>query len=153
MRLERLQPGHRVPQPRLHLVGFRREELEGNADLVADVGTAREAELRHQAVSLAIGWQGGIGDQQAAVAAEPQLHRQRRIGAGARLELLGFLEVEPGLGEPFGDLPVGEAEPHMRMLVAQELQPVRGEIDDQQPAGRPQQCAPPRGSPSAGSSR
>ena len=46
--------------------------------------------------------------------------------------------VEPGGAAPFGDLGVGKAEPAMGMLVAQEFERVRREIDDDQTAARPQ---------------
>ena len=114
-------------------------------------GTARKAELRHQAVSLAVGLMRRIGDQQRGGRGRARASRSAPRSAPARgSNCWRVLEIEAGLREPFGDLLVGEAEAHMRMLLAQEFQPVRGEVDDQQPAGGPQQCVPPRGSPLAG---
>ena len=102
-------------------------------------GTAGKAELVHQAVSLAVGLRAGSAISRRRSRPSHSFTVSAGLGAGARLEFLAVLEVEAGLREPFGDLPVGEAEAQMRVLVAQELQRVRREIDDQQPAGRPQQ--------------
>ena len=42
-----------------------------------------------------------------------------------------FFEHQTGLGKPVAHLRIAEAQTHMRMVVAQELKFVRGEIDDQ----------------------
>src|SRR5690606_295341 len=51
-RLQRLEARDRLPQPAFHLIGLRREELERDLDAPADIGTAGQVKLGHQAVSL-----------------------------------------------------------------------------------------------------
>ena len=88
---------------------------------------------------LAAASRAGLGDQQPPVAASHSLTVSLPVAAPRGSNSSRVLEVEPGFGKPVGDLPVGEAEAQMRMLVAQEFQRVRREIDDDQPAARPQQ--------------
>ena len=52
--------------------------------------------------------------------------------------------AEPRLLHQRGDLLAAEAEPAMREMLAQRFLLMRGEIDDEQPAARAQQRAPPR---------
>ena len=82
----------------------------------------------------------GVGDQQAAVAAEPQPHGEPLAVGAVRVEGLRLLDIKAGLREPFLHLPVRKAEPLMRVFGAQELKIMRFEVDDHQPAGRPEQA-------------
>ena len=65
---------------------------------------------------------------------------------------VALVEREAGASIHAGDLLLGEAKTAMRMLLAQELEVVRREVDDQQPAaGRSARAASP--SARSGSSR
>ena len=74
----------------------------------------------------------------ARIAREPERHRDLAVGAVLRRELLCMRDVEAGGGEPLRHRLGREAEPAMGMLVAQEFEIVRREVDHQQPAGRAQ---------------
>ena len=63
----------------------------------------------------------------------PDHHRERIARQPVRLA-----RFETGGAAPRGDIVVGEAKPAMRMLVAQEFERVRREIDNDQTAARPQ---------------
>src|SRR5690606_40357040 len=64
----------------------------------------------------------------------------------ARLESPRFLEIEPRFSQPFADLPVGKTQALVCVFLTQELQRMRGEIDDRQLPRRAQQprCLPDR---------
>ena len=59
---------------------------------------------------------------------------------GLGLELAEALDLEASAFEPAVELIAGEAEPPMRRLLAQELELMRREIDDEQAAARRQQA-------------
>src|SRR5215207_1536428 len=67
-----------------------------------------------------------------AACAGPDHHRQ--LLAGKRVARSG---LEPGFIEQRADLPIAEAEPGVRMGIAQLLALVRGEIDDRDPPPGP----------------
>lgn len=73
-----------------------------------------------------------IGD--ALIARQPDRHCQFALVRAFRREVGCFLEREAGLLQPLGHRLMGEAEARMGMLVAQIFEPVRCEIDDDEPA-------------------
>src|ERR671920_1115824 len=77
----------------------------------------------------------------AAVLAEPERNGQLILAAVRRREIARERAVEPSLVEPRCDLIAGEAEPAVRLALAQELQAVRREIDHQQTPARRDQAS------------
>ena len=134
-----------LPQGLLHLVGLRREEFEGDADAARPARLARRDEfVGHQATSSFEAEAERVGDH-ARVAGEPE-----RDG-----ELVGIVALAARRSRCRRDRarrrasqsPIsscGEAEAAMGMRLAQELELMRREIDDEQPAAGRAARAPPR---------
>ena len=135
-RIERREPRDRLPQRALHLVGLRREELERNADaaLVGRMDESARAFTTHHATSRVA----RLRDDHARISSEPQRHRDLAVrrGIGCQIALQGDVETR-GL-HPLRHRLGREAEAAMGMLVAQEFEIVRREVDHQQPPAGPQ---------------
>ena len=136
------------PQRLLHLLRLRREELEGDVDLAgAEQPAVAFRAVGHQRVS----------SRACAVRAVRRRRRRGRLGQPQRdrelcpcrscsgRELARARPARARILQPLRDLLGREAEPVVRVLLAQELELVRREIDDQQPC-RP---APARALPRA----
>ena len=134
IRLERRQPADRLPQRLLHLRGFRRKEFERHADAARRAGIDEAAGTRsvHHATSRVFGAASTMRGSRASQSETAILP----CGPGGK----GLLahDVEAGGFEPLRHRLRRKAEPAMGVLLAQEFEVVRREIDDQQPAARPQ---------------
>src|SRR5690606_12993750 len=80
-----------------------------------------------------------VSDQDAAITGKPQLHRQTVRNIAARRNFSGRFKIKLGPSKPLSDLPIAEAQAHMRMFLAKELMVVRCEVDDHQTPTRSQQ--------------
>ena len=135
--LERRQPRDRLPQRLLHLLGLRREELERDADAALVAGVTKRLRAdggAHHATSRAA----GAASTQTGIAGEPERHRDLALRACSGARFRCSISVEAGGFHPLRHRLGGEAEPAMGMLLAQEFELVRREIDHQQPAARAQ---------------
>ena len=136
VRLERREPADRLPQRLLHFRGLRRKELERDADAARRIASGETAGAGsvHQATSRVVA---GVGERDARIAREPERDRDLALAVRAAASAARTMS-RPGGFEPLRHRFGGKAEPAMGVLVAQEFEIVRREIDDQQPPAGPQ---------------
>ena len=134
IRLQRREPRDRFPERLLHLRGLRRKKFERDVQCGARRRRRRSGwRAAHSSRHLA---RGRLRQHDARIAGEPQRHRDLAFRSGRQgllphhVEARGFEPLRHRLG--------GKAEPAMGVLFAQEFEIVRREVDDQQPAARPQ---------------
>ena len=133
VRRERREPRDRLPQGLLHLLGLRREELEGDADArVRGCGSGwRAAAVRAPSRDLARGRRctmRGSRASQSDTAILPSESRLRRQAADATTP------SRPACSSHCVTVSGAKPSRRWRVLVAQEFELVRREIDHQQPA-------------------
>ena len=143
VRLQRREPRDRLPQRLLHLRGLRRKEFErdarcGAAPRAKAAGARRTVHQATSRVGAASAMRGSRASQsETAILPSGRLRRQslRARRHRGRRPSSHCVTVS-----------ARKAEAAMRVLLAQEFEIVRREIDDQQAPAGPQHAAPPRGS-------
>ena len=136
IRPQRREPLDRLPQRALHLLGLRREELERDVDAGAPTWRLARIEITdHHATPCA-----RRHHREPRIAREPERHGDLSFRARLGRQRAMQRHVEPGRAHPLRDRLGREAEAQMRVLLAQEFEVMRREVDDQQPPLRAQRA-------------
>ena len=122
IRRKRREPRDRLPEILLHLLGLGRKELERDADRPAITPPPARR------------WRSGCADRGRARATPRSCRRSRARARGSG----ACVTSRPAARHPLRHGLGRKAEAAMRVLLAQEFQIVRREIDHQQPAARRQ---------------
>ena len=132
-RMQRRELVDRVPEPLLHDVGLGREELEATpAAAAARSLTSRLARWSCGAFMLRSSFVSSLSRQRQTVSPSRSVVRE---------SLRAPRRARPAAARPAAHLRVGQAEPAMGMMGAQEFELVRREIDDQHLAAGLQRAA------------